>query len=381
MNANQLHKISISGTTTYIGFICCLCTLLLIATAVLFTPVSVQAEECGMWEEVSHPFGNASLSIYAKSASEAWALQYKWNEPPTPDQTTIGIWNGSIWNAHTSYTTTHGFNEVEIPKGMAVFGAGDIWVIGNQSNGPFSHGWARHWNGAQWEIYQLPSQGFLTVNAFDALTSNNIWVVGYDYAGAYSNVRLIQWNGVQWRIVNKKVFTQTMDLRDIKVLSKNNIWILGSKDKSDSSRTLAIHKDKNGWEIVPSLSPKPLDHASFRNMSIVSPQSIWAVGDYGIWPNEHKFIERWNGKKWRFMLYPETVNVSNTIAVSNSFVWANTNTGLWFWNGSEWYTTDAGLININSAIEGEAWATGYNEANEEIKIFHYASTLPPCSIP
>lgn len=377
---NQRPKIACVNLTArgilIIGFF----TILLITVAFLFVPLRVIAEQgCGSWEETVHPFGNASISIYAKSAGEAWTLAYKWNEPPTPDEVTIGRWDGSTWSNHVSYTRTHAFNDLETPKGIAVFASNDIWIIGNHSEVPISNGWARHWNGIDWKYYTFPSQGSLTINDFDALSSDNIWAVGYDYAGSYSNVSVIQWNGEKWRIVKNKIFTETMDLLTIQVLSKNNIWILGNKGSGDSFRTLAMHKTKTGWEIVPSPNPKPIDHARFRNSSVISSKNIWAVGTYSTGPNEQSFLQRWNGTKWKLRSHPATSFVSNTIAVANKFVWANTNTVIWFWNGSEWYATDATGLAINSAIEGEAWATKYEDGNT--KIFHYSSSLPPCPIP
>ncbi len=373
--------------TAYLGvcaaLVCALFLLLGIVVAFMSPPISAFARtDCGTWQEVPHPFGNTSLSILAISSTEAYALGNTWNDPPTPNVITVGRWDGSTWSVLSTFTVTHDYNYLETPVDIVAFAQDNIWLVGTTHSGPFTSSWARHWDGATWMKSSLPSRGFFTVGALSASSPTDMWVVGYDYAGPYSNVRVDHWNGVQWNIVAKKIFTDSMSLIDIKALGPKNIWIVGSQNKGSSYGTLTIHRGQSGWEIIPSPNPKPLDHASLRNLSAISPKNIWAVGDQGVWPNYSSFIERWNGKKWKLMPQPASAYVSNTVAISSTSVWANTNLGVAYWDGSSWHITDAIGINVNAALaNGDAWATGFDQVNQATQIFHYTGGLPPCYLP
>lgn len=378
-------------TTTYLGvcaaLVCALFLFMGIVVAFLSAPIPVYARtDCGTWQQVPHPFSSVG-AIIAKASDDVWVRAS--NDPitATTQVNLFARWDGTDWNVVTSMTTTIGSDYQEYGGGSVIFGQDDIWVAATSSSGPFHWGWARHWDGMLWTEYTLPSQGFLSVNQIAGAAPNNLWVVGYDYAGPYSNVRVDHWNGTQWNMVSKKIFTKTMSLLDVKVLSNNKVWIVGNRKKGTSTKTLIMRRDKQGWEIIPSPNPNPSTSSILRSIDFLSPKEAWAVGESGTYPNFSSLVLRWNGKKWKTVSTPNFGIVAKVGVALHNDVWVHNYSQIFHWDGSQWSLTyqvpnsEHDIISDLSVLSsGEAWAT-MNTDLEHGVILHYASGLPPCAIP
>ena len=383
MNANQLHKISVPNSITCIGFICCLFTILLVATAILFTPSRVQAEECGTWEQIPHPFLRVG-AIIANEPNQVWVVGNSDPMTATTSTSMIARWNETDWNVVASYQTPIAYHYLESLAKVLVFSDDDIWRIGTTYSGPFHWGWARHWDGFGWTEYILSSSGSLQVHSGSGISSNNLWVVAWDDIGPGSSDRLLHWNGAKWKTVQKKLVTQKMALSDIYVLGLNNIWIVGSRKAKGMIETLAIHRNQTDWQVIPSPNMTGLD-TRLGSVDAGSAKSVWAVGFAGDSPNIQSVVQRWNGKKWKMMPAPNAGYLAKVAVVANKNVWVHNNNGIYNWNGEEWILTfqvphpDEDIISdIVALSSGEMWATASIEGQGVI--LRFQEGLPPCPI-
>jgi hypothetical protein len=137
------------------------------------------------------------------------------------------------------------------------------------------------------------------------------------------------WNGTSWSLVfSPNQGSDGSGLVGVAAVSPNDIWAVGDYGYVTTGyRTLIEHWNGTSWSIVSSPN-QDLSDNFLQGVAVVSPTDVWAVG-IGIesatstW---HTLIEHWNGVSWSIVASPnqgpDNSQLYGVAALSASDVWA-----------------------------------------------------------
>jgi hypothetical protein len=149
------------------------------------------------------------------------------------------------------------------------------WTVGWQSTDPYPltaydvtnpEPLIEHWDGTQWSQDQtpvLPGKG-AWLSGTVALASDDVWAVGARWAqkpapfkpGNYQDVTLIEhWDGAAWSVVpSPNAATgpgSGNQLLSVAAVSPNDIWAVGEYDHYPRVKALSEHWDGTSWTVGP----------------------------------------------------------------------------------------------------------------------------------
>jgi hypothetical protein len=215
-------------------------------------------------------YGDSGLDgIAVVSANDIWAVG-------TSSSTLIEHWDGSTWSVIPSPNPAEAQNS--ILYGVAVVSANDIWAVGSGNDNAL----IEHWNGINWSIVPSPNGTYAHLLGIAAVSANDIWAVGVGVNGTLTD----HWDGSTWSVVPSPngpnvAETSSNMLNKVAVVSANDIWAVGSYfTPSGVRQTLTEHWDGNTWKIVQSPN-QGSDHNQLLDVTAISTNDIWTVGDYG----------------------------------------------------------------------------------------------------
>jgi N-acetylneuraminic acid mutarotase len=353
---------------------------------------------------VSSPSGPCCLSyvhdLDARTPDDIWAVGESGGGPDQPIFTLTMHWDGSSWNYIESPNVgTHD----NILRGVSVVAANDVWAVGyifDHYTG-YSQTLVMHWDGIEWNVVSSPNPGnyINKVQAIAAVSPNDIWAVGI------TNYQLLalHWNGSQWSVVpTPSLSGQYINLGGITAIAANDIWAAGSYEVNYYFVTLTIHWNGTQWSVVPSPNIAQTSNR-LGGISGVAANDIWAVGSYSVFVPYETFRTltlHWDGTQWSIVPSPNASNTSplyDVSAISANDVWAVGDYGgpTWtltmHWDGSAWNIVPSPNANTQSNVlsrvvaisPGEVWAAGYfyyfDDSNAwEPLVEHY---LDPCAPP
>jgi hypothetical protein len=206
--------------------------------------------------------------IAATASNDVWAVG-EYGDGTSQTNPFIVHWNGVQWQVQQPANLNEVKSKVIALYDVTVISSHDAWAVGNytDSNGDKSVLTAR-WDGTDWKLKPLPALGsYRTPLSIAAISTENIWAVG-------SRGAIMHWDGGEWQsIANPYSDNIRVQLRSIKALTKEDIWVVGSYE---SDEAVALHWDGNKWSDVPTLSTTP----GYKLSSVESGSNneIWAVG-------------------------------------------------------------------------------------------------------
>jgi hypothetical protein len=237
---------------------------------------------------IDKPPSSVLTTVEAVSGTDAWAAGYAYGdlepgmEYPPP---VIEHFDGRSWTLVASPTQASGGGIAD----LAAVSANDVWAVGTCPKCRYGI-LIEHWDGTSWKIVPsalLPigSQGSL--GDMVAFSHNDIWAVGNYYHYPEGIETLVEhWDGLRWRVVpSPNVSTEysaANSFRGITAISPNDMWAVGTfeNEKTDvhQPRTLTAHWDGKSWSIVP--SPSPGRAAELYSVTSLPSGEVWGVGIY-----------------------------------------------------------------------------------------------------
>ncbi len=182
-------------------------------------------------------------------------------------------------------------------------------------------------------------------------------------------------------------------LRGIAVLSRNDIWTVGSMRsfigpvELNTSQALIQHWNGTAWNTLPLTPATSGRNFYLSGMAAISSSNIWAVGESykSETPDGHTLIAHWDGLHWNIVESPNSSQINNNLnaaaAADSANVWAvgsyaDTNyvsrVLLLHWGGSKWETWNSGLDSIEGELfdiaiisKADIWAVGYHMNNQK----------------
>lgn len=331
----------------------------------------------------------------------------------------IEHWDGERWSF-----VRHSLRGQSI-TGIEVISENDIWVVGPGDSYPLTG----HWDGTAWRNVPNPARGLGGLNAVSASGPNDVWAVG-QYRD--SGVLILHWDGSSWSLgdnaaVNAAIQeasgeagsanTQAPDapqafpakLTGVHATARNDVWAVGTTVFNGANRTLAMHWDGFGWNVISTPSPGAYYNILYDVHGVAS-NDLWAVGYYSTaYANPSQtLILHWDGTRWTRVNSPNPIPESaangisseyvgnflySVVAVSANEVWAvgKYNQGdYWLgrafvtrWNGSSWEQVEAENPDRHNELRGVdavgpnyAWAAGFRNSLKNTLTERYG---PPCS--
>jgi len=117
------------------------------------------------------------------------------------------------------------------------------------------------------------------------------------------------------------------ELVDVSAVSANDIWAVGDTSNSGVAydQTLAEHWDGSSWTIIPTSNPGPY-HNDLTAVDAISTNDVWVVGIYTTAVDLSTFAayaQHWNGSSWSGYVFSPTNQtlVFGVTATSSTDVW------------------------------------------------------------
>lgn len=329
------------------------------------TAANAAPANCGTWKVVQSPnygVGDVLQAVSASSENNVWAVGFHYSNM-RGKTTLIEHWNGTRWKIIPSMDAGTGDNELE---GVVALSNKNAWAVGyylQTINGIFeAQTLIEHWDGKAWSIISSPNVANTEdgLSGITVVSKNDIWAVGsYTPVGSYTSQSLIeQWNGATWSIVPAANVGQTGNgLNSVAGISANDIWAVGYV----GGNTLTEQWNGSSWNTV--TSPSVGQISSLNSITVIpGTKHLWAVGyGNGIFNGDSKdnLTEEWNGTSWNVVASPNPQGyfadvLNGVVAISSTNAWAvGDNSGfhgmLLHWDGTAW--TIAANPNIKQLTE------------------------------
>lgn len=107
-------------------------------------------------------------------------------------------------------------------------------------------------------------------------------------------------------------------LRDVAVLSPHNVWAVGTIGDATHRRALTAHWNGHRLSLT-----RGLPDVYLSAIAALSPTNIWAVGSkYETSAANHALIRHWNGRRWQTARPAGVGALADVVALSSTAVWA-----------------------------------------------------------
>ncbi len=293
------------------------------------------------------PANDASaISALAPAGPEsAWAVGANQYTPGSgyPTLTPVAYqWNGRKWvsTSIANPAASEGFGSV------ADGGAGDVWVVGAQTDNPQVDPYQpriRHWDGRAWQVTPFPGDTETT----DDLQLNQVaaaggkaWIAALDGV----NGGILSWDGTSWTL---QQISSAYELWGVTAISAADAWTVGY---SSNNSTLALHWNGSTWQ-----DESPANQTvNLQDVAASGPDNVWAAGIYynsdGTGP--YLAADHWNGRSWIEYPIPDLPGMGDYVfplglTVDNSgepWIAAYSNradrTAYFHWDGSAWQVSN-----------------------------------------
>jgi hypothetical protein len=233
---------------------------------------------------------NALNSVFAASASEAWAVGLA---RPLSEQGFAALveeWNGSAWKIVPTANLGAPVGASEVLNGVSGTGPADVWTVGEVRSSAGTQPVAEHWNGSGFTNIS-PSNSEGALQAVSADSTSDVWAVGKT-AGFTTTPLIEHFNGKKWGLVTSAPESGNV-LVAVDALSPTNVWAIGTfTPRRGGRRSVIEHFNGSEWSVVLSL---PFG-TTLSSISAVSANDIYAVGSVST--SREQLIEHWNGSSW-----------------------------------------------------------------------------------
>lgn len=270
--------------------------------------------------------GAQNLEGIAQSRSgDAWTVGHN---AITHMVTLAYHWNSST-NSWTYVTSDQPTNFPADLTGVGIDDLGNVFAVGNYSDGSNQQPLLEKWNGTNFaqQTLSLPSgaiAGVLNGVAFNSSTKG--WAVGYvatsNPGGGYTYPYVIyQYNGSSWTPSSGIPSGATAaTLVSVTTISASSAWAVGSKIVNGASVPLIMHyTSTNGWQEDTSFSNSFPPSTTLYSVAGDSSRDVWIVGNTGSGP----YSMHYNGSSWKKVTTPSISGASilRGVTVANDQAW------------------------------------------------------------
>jgi len=226
------------------------------------------------------PLRSELRGVAALSASNVWAVG------KTGIESLVEHWNGNEWVQVAVPSPNVGTSNGLVA--VSARSASDIWAVGTyDAPGSGNQTFSLHYDGTAWSLVpmpaapQTPTFPHYVLNAVVALAAGDVWAVGQITEGAPSGTLVEHWNGTSWSVVASPTPGLFPTLRSVAARSATDVWAVGdiaTNEQTPQYRTFTLHWDGTAWTRV--ASPPANAYSELYAVAARPGQShVWAVGN------------------------------------------------------------------------------------------------------
>ena len=199
--------------------------------------------------------------VWAFSRDNIWAVGEIYLRDSTGNQDPVKYnlarWNGQKWSIERVY---YGQSLITF-RAMYAFGESDVWVGGNTQ--------PMHWNGSQWQKYDVPSTVFSAyIYKIWGTSSSNVIIVG-------TNGSIARFNGSTWQKMDSGT---EVDLEDVWGIDEKHVWATGTNFRD--GRCVILQYDGRNWKTIYGNLGKPQEsYFGFSSLWTNSEGLLWLTGN------------------------------------------------------------------------------------------------------
>jgi hypothetical protein len=269
------------------------------------------------WADAAAPkgvpggFADGLSAVASVSASDAWAVGI-WHDRTGNEQTLIEHWNGSRWQITGSPDPAGRKADNELDA-VAARSQSSAWAVGQFWNGANWQPQTEHWNGEAWRVVKTPDPGGHAardgLTAVTATSPSSAWAVGAYTTGSTERALILHWNGKSWRQAASPNpgGTDGSALTAITAVSPDSIWAAGEYWTATTEKTMILHWNGRTWRQVASPNAGGTSgNGGLASIASGSESTGWATGSY-VTPSsvQQTLTERWNGHRWLIAASPD----------------------------------------------------------------------------
>jgi len=205
------------------------------------------------------------FDVWAFSQNSIWAVGEIYLKDSTgkedPVKYNLARWDGQRWAIMRVYYE----QSLLTFRAIYAFGQNDVWVGGNTQ--------PMHWNGSQWQKYDVPATVFSAyIYKMWGTSSSNMIIVG-------TTGSIARFNGTTWQ---KMQSGTTVDLEDVWGIDESHVWATGTK--TDLSRGIILQYDGRNWSTIYDSFGQPGDRAfGFSSVWTNNGSVLFLAGASGRW--------------------------------------------------------------------------------------------------
>jgi hypothetical protein len=247
----------------------------------------------------------------AVSASDVWAVGWRWNADRTADLPLILHWDGSSWTEVAPPPVAEGTARLaDVATGVA----GDVWAVGSRGLNPMDFGsdarpYVLRWDGTTWQESSLSvpvGTEFATLSSV-SVAGAEVWAAGFASVrlddGSYRYRGLVEhWDGLNWTMVPTAAEPDAPEgnlpfVQRIAAVSVSDVWLLGQIPQTSSE--VVQRWDGNAWASGPEL-PDYLTTSASGTLSVDHAGRVWTANTQIDRSNGElrPVIGCWDGSTW-----------------------------------------------------------------------------------
>ncbi len=265
--------------------------------------------------------------------------------------------------------------------GVAAISATDAWAVGNQGVGNHYAPLAEHWDGAAWNLVDVPHSRLDSYfTAVSGSASDDVWAVGYTFS-TFSRTLVEHWDGVEWTILPTPNPSPSANrLWGVTAIARDDAWAAGTttSTQNDAEVAMILHWDGSRWRVSDGASLGG-GTSELSGVSGTGPDDVWVAGRR---TNGHdgltqSLTEHWDGSTWQAVQALHHQNKPNVltgvaaISPSSALATGYRHDGLrplgLRWDGTAWSIANAdrvddtinNLYGVSADAAGDAWTVGY----------------------
>lgn len=333
---------------------------------------------------------NAPVPVsYSLSGVDALAGDDVWAVGETQRKALVGTfvehWDGATWQRVPAVDR----GRYSSFDAVGAASADDVWAVGAFRDGTRDRPLLEHWNGSEWSRVPVADRISGRLTSVSVHARDDIWVVGYRYPETYYSIPLtLHYDGTDWTVIQTAANPtwSTQRFTDVDVLSPNDVWAVGYGRQDDEAGylPLAEHWDGQKWRNVPVGFGEKYDNHYLRGVAVVSPRSVWALGDRTMtsdYDHEIPLARHWNGSRWKqapvpdpgvkpgtYLRAADAAGVGDVWAVGQAHDGDTYDAFTVYYDGAKWTQVaapnpsgdvDVQLAEVDARTSNDVWAVGY----------------------
>jgi hypothetical protein len=211
--------------------------------------------------------------------------------------TTIDMWNGTVWTSTTGPTPGTDSNELLGVSCVSSTWCMAVGLLQNSSDTQIELSLVEQWNGTSWSVVPSANPVPSGANVLQGVTcpSTSFCMAVGNTSGTADATLAEEWNGTTWAATTTLDQGAFDDLDGVSCASTTQCFAVGYGRPASTQATLIEEWDGTSWSITASPDGAGTTYDGLSNVSCPQPDECIAVGSNS---TTGQFILSWDGSSW-----------------------------------------------------------------------------------